>query len=107
MLNIGENLAIFRLLENMLFSKKRLKLCLSRNKVSFELDEKILSNPGVLLDFKQLKAPNSMSWRKFSSKSVSETLKYRVKSLEEFGIQDANFVPISVKNLLKLFAICL
>ena len=46
-----------------------------------------------------------MSWKIFSTKSVTETLMNRVKPLEEFGIEDAGFESISMKNLLNLFAI--
>ena len=69
-------------------------------------DDEISSNPGLLLDFKLLKASsNSSSWRVCSCNSVFKTFMNCLKSLEEVGIEDASLDPISVKYLLNSLAI--
>ena len=68
------------------------------------INEGILSNLGLSLDFKLLRASsNSSSWRVYSSNNVFETSISCLKSLEEVGIEDASVGPISVKHLLHPF----
>ena len=61
----------------------------------------------IVLDLKLKFSSYSMSWRIFYTKNVPKTLINPIKPLEEFEIEDTGFGPISVKNLLNLFLICL
>ena len=69
-------------------------------------DDEVLSNPGLLLDFKLLKtSSNSSSWRVYFCNTVFETSLTCWKSLEDVGIEDSSLEQILVKKLLNPLAI--
>lgn len=69
-------------------------------------DNEVLSNPGLLLDFKLLKtSSNSSSWRVYFCNTVFETSMNCWKSLEDVGIEDSSLEQILVKKLLNPLAI--
>ena len=69
-------------------------------------DDEVLSNPGLLLDFKLLKtSSNSSSWRVYFCNTVFETSLICWKSLEDVGIEDSSLEQILVKKLLNPLAI--
>ena len=60
--------------------------------------DEISSKHGLLLGFKLLNASyNSSSSRRYLSKLELTGLKESLRSLDELGIEDASFGPISVK----------
>ena len=68
--------------------------------------DEISSKRGLLLNFKLLNTSfKSLSRRSYSSKLVSAAPKKSLKPLSEVGIKDAYFELITVKKILKLFAI--
>ena len=69
-------------------------------------DNEVLSNPGLLLDFKLLKtSSNSSSWRVYFCNTVFEISMNCWKSLEDVGIEDSSLEQILVKKLLNPLAI--
>ena len=63
------------------------------------VDDEISSNPGLLSDFKLLKASsNSSFWRVYSCNIVSETF-MKLKFLGKVAIEDTDLGTISVKSL--------
>ena len=109
-MKIGDTRAIFKFSGKIPCFNERLKTCLiGLNMSSWQrltTVGEISSKPGLLLAFKLLNASlNSSSWRRYSFKLGLAELKKYLKSLDELGIENASFGPISVKNLLKLCAI--
>ena len=104
-LKIGETRAIFIPSGKILVWSEKLKICLSGLKIplaqNLGTDDEISSNPGLLLDFKLLKASsNSWSWRAYSCTTAFEIFMNCLKTLEVAGIEDADLGAISVKYLL-------
>ena len=107
-LKIGDTQAIFSFSGKIPSLNERLKTCLiGLNMFLWQhltIFDEISTKPGLLLAFILLNALfNSSSRRRYSSKLAIKRLKKPLKSLDELGIEDARFGPISVKNCLQKF----
>ena len=107
-MKIGDTHAISKFSGKFPCVNEKLKTCLVRldifSRQRLTIVDEISSKAGLLLVFTLLNSSfNSSFWRRYSLKLVVAEVKKSLKSLDELGIEDASFSPISVKNFLLLF----